>query len=129
MSLRIFSWHSIASAVTVNTVGDFEELRELKRVMTRYPLEIIFPLAARFDYLAEGAVDDLFAHLRACERGEPSYRTESSKWSILTATHLENRGNCCLSGCRHCPFGEGPRLGGKWKTLCDKDLGALADQE
>lgn len=120
MSLRNFSCRSIASAVTVNTVGDSDKLRELKKATTLYPLEIIFPLAARFDYLTESAVDDLFAHLRACESGRPSYTTKSSKWSILTASFLENRGDCCLTGCRHCPFGEGPRLDGKWKTLWDK---------
>jgi hypothetical protein len=36
--------------------------------------------------------------------GEPAYRDPTTNLTVLTvATHLE-RGTCCGSGCRHCPY-------------------------
>ena len=32
------------------------------------------------------------------------YYTENGKW-VFTAKFLLNRGYCCRSGCRHCPYG------------------------
>jgi hypothetical protein len=32
------------------------------------------------------------------------YYTESGKW-VFTAKYLLERGYCCRSGCRHCPYG------------------------
>jgi hypothetical protein len=44
------------------------------------------------------------AHEEAVHRGEPTYRDPSTGLMVLTvATHLE-RGSCCESGCRHCPY-------------------------
>ncbi len=35
--------------------------------------------------------------------GEDYYR-ENGNW-VFTAKFLLNRGYCCRSGCRHCPYG------------------------
>jgi Family of unknown function (DUF5522) len=32
------------------------------------------------------------------------YYTENGRW-VFTAKFLLNRGYCCRSGCRHCPYG------------------------
>ncbi len=57
---------------------------------------------ARHDY---GAI--LAAHEAAVRAGQPTYRDPSTGLSVLTAaTHLA-RGECCESGCRHCPYLEG----------------------
>lgn len=125
-----FSCRGIAGAVTLNTVGDLDKLRELKRATAFYPLEIIFPLADRFDYLSESALDDLLAHLLACEGGLTFYVGRSSRWSILTASFLKGRRSCCSTGCRHCPFEKGPRLSGRWVALWgDDDLELGPGQE
>jgi hypothetical protein len=46
------------------------------------------------------------AHEAAVTLGEPNYRDPSTNLIVLTvATHRE-RGTCCGSGCRHCPYVE-----------------------
>src|SRR5438034_1371114 len=32
------------------------------------------------------------------------YHVEGGRW-VFTAHYLLTRGNCCASGCRHCPYG------------------------
>lgn len=44
------------------------------------------------------------AHHRALIRGEPGYLDPSSGLFALTARTLWDRGSCCASGCRHCPW-------------------------
>jgi hypothetical protein len=44
-------------------------------------------------------------HKNACERGEHSYLDPKTGYVVFTKLkHLE-RGYCCESGCRHCPYG------------------------
>jgi hypothetical protein len=46
----------------------------------------------------------VIAHEVAVRAGEATYRDPATGLSVLTvATHLE-RGTCCDSGCRHCPY-------------------------
>jgi len=46
----------------------------------------------------------LLCHARAMERGEAGYLDPATGLFVITAaTHLE-RGKCCTSGCRHCPY-------------------------
>jgi hypothetical protein len=46
----------------------------------------------------------LAAHDAAVRAGQPTYRDPTTGLSVLTAaTHLA-RGECCASGCRHCPY-------------------------
>lgn len=46
----------------------------------------------------------LTRHSVAVEAGLPVYRDPVSGLSVLTAAFLANRGYCCASGCRHCPY-------------------------
>ena len=43
-------------------------------------------------------------HNRAIEHGNPSYRDPATGLTVMTGRFLADRGYCCLSGCRHCPF-------------------------
>jgi hypothetical protein len=45
-------------------------------------------------------------HQAALEGGEPGYIDPDSGLFVLTAAYLAARGECCGSGCRHCPYGE-----------------------
>ncbi len=51
------------------------------------------------------------AHDRAAAAGEPGYVDPVSGFFVFTADELLARGECCGSGCRHCPypFGGAPR--------------------
>lgn len=46
----------------------------------------------------------LTEHERACERGDPGYFDPDSRLFVMTSLHLRERGECCGSGCRHCPY-------------------------
>ena len=46
----------------------------------------------------------LDAHAQAMARGEPGYVDPRSGFTVLTAQNLRDRGSCCASGCRHCPY-------------------------
>jgi hypothetical protein len=46
----------------------------------------------------------LALHAAALERGAMSYRDPASGFTVLTAGYLIERGYCCASGCRHCPY-------------------------
>lgn len=43
-------------------------------------------------------------HDDAVGEGKPTYSDPSSGLSVMTARFLADRGYCCTSGCRHCPF-------------------------
>ena len=43
-------------------------------------------------------------HDDACTRGEPSYIDPRTGYLVFTAVGLTQRGGCCGSACRHCPF-------------------------
>lgn len=44
------------------------------------------------------------AHALATERGEATYRDPVTGYDVMTAATLLARGQCCGSGCRHCPY-------------------------
>jgi hypothetical protein len=46
-------------------------------------------------------------HARAVAAGEATYRDPSTGWSVFTAAFLAQRGDCCDTGCRHCPYVDG----------------------
>jgi hypothetical protein len=46
------------------------------------------------------------AHQRALDSGAPSYLDPATGYVVLTADELRSRGECCGSGCRHCPWPE-----------------------
>ena len=43
-------------------------------------------------------------HADAIRRGKSLYRDPESDLYVMTAVHLWERGYCCYSGCRHCPW-------------------------
>jgi hypothetical protein len=50
-------------------------------------------------------IDDVNAlHAEATGRGDPSYIDPATGYLVLTAATLWARGECCGSGCRHCPY-------------------------
>ena len=44
------------------------------------------------------------AHAEACERGDMTYVDPETGYSVFTSLGLRERGRCCRSGCRHCPY-------------------------
>ncbi len=65
---------------------------------------LLLPHPDRFDLSRPDAVDVVDAHEAAVERGEPGYVDPSSGLFAMTARALWDRGTCCSSGCRHCPW-------------------------
>lgn len=49
-------------------------------------------------------VEIMARHNEAVAEDEPSYADPSTRLSVFTAEFLAERGYCCDSGCRHCPF-------------------------
>jgi len=49
------------------------------------------------------------AHEAAIRTGAPGYVDPTSGFFVFTAAELWERGVCCSSGCRHCPYDDGPR--------------------
>jgi hypothetical protein len=49
-------------------------------------------------------VEILRAHTQALGVGADTYVDPRSGYTVLTAGYLARRGNCCESGCRHCPY-------------------------
>jgi hypothetical protein len=43
-------------------------------------------------------------HSAAVERGDPCYDDPGTGLSVFTAAFLAERGYCCDSACRHCPY-------------------------
>ena len=43
-------------------------------------------------------------HRQACERGEAGYTDPDSGLFVMTSVYLREQGQCCGSGCRHCPY-------------------------
>jgi hypothetical protein len=44
------------------------------------------------------------AHREACARKETLYEDPQSGLWVFTEYALQERGYCCHSGCRHCPY-------------------------
>ena len=55
------------------------------------------PLRDDYDIIIE-------AHEVAVERGDSLYRDPTSGLMVLTVSAHLDRGSCCSSGCRHCPY-------------------------
>ena len=43
-------------------------------------------------------------HARAVADGDPTYRDPATGIAVFTSQFLAGRGDCCDSGCRHCPY-------------------------
>jgi hypothetical protein len=46
----------------------------------------------------------LAAHRRALDAEQAGYLDPDTGLFVLTAAYLAERGRCCASGCRHCPY-------------------------
>jgi hypothetical protein len=73
------------------------------------PRERRLPLTRRLspEHPAYRAI--IAAHEQAMRLGQPGYLDPASGYFVFTAAEHWERGNCCASGCRHCPYAAGPR--------------------
>jgi Family of unknown function (DUF5522) len=62
------------------------------------------PLAKRLSPLHPRHDEIMHRHDSAVVAGDPNYFDPTSGFSVFTAEFLANRGYCCLSSCRHCPY-------------------------
>lgn len=46
----------------------------------------------------------MVTHADAIRHGKSLYRDPDTDLYVMTAVHLWERGYCCFSGCRHCPW-------------------------
>lgn len=59
----------------------------------------------------------MIEHRRAVEAGEAFYVDPETGYLVLTEVALRDRGECCGSGCRHCPYSvEEQRKAGRPKS-------------
>ncbi|MFP4600475.1 MAG: DUF5522 domain-containing protein [Persicimonas sp.] len=49
-------------------------------------------------------------HRKTCESGAAGYTDPDSGLFVLTSVYLREQGECCGSGCRHCPYSEQEQL-------------------
>ncbi len=75
------------------------------------PDDLVDPHPDRLDRARPDCATILAAHRRAVAAGRTNYVDPATGWTVLTARFLWERGTCCDSGCRHCPYVE-DRLGG-----------------
>lgn len=47
---------------------------------------------------------NLAAHRAAIDTGAPAYVDHETGYLVMTERTLADRGSCCGSGCRHCPY-------------------------
>ena len=66
------------------------------------PLDEPHPSRLALDHPAREAV--LAAHAAALAAGEAGYLDPVTGLFVMTAGYLAERGTCCDSGCRHCPY-------------------------
>ena len=62
------------------------------------------PAPSRLDSARPDRPAILAAHDRAVASGLSTYRDPATGFTVMTATYLADRGYCCSSGCRHCPW-------------------------
>jgi hypothetical protein len=73
------------------------------------PADRRLPLVERLDPRHDGYAGVLAAHEAAQRAGAAGYVDPLSGYVTFTAAALWERGECCGSGCRHCPYEAGPR--------------------
>ncbi|MFM8311689.1 MAG: DUF5522 domain-containing protein [Ilumatobacteraceae bacterium] len=69
------------------------------------------PLSNRFSERHRGFAAAMQRHADAVSNAVPAYRDPVTGLMVFTAAFLAERGWCCASGCRHCPFEQPPRRG------------------
>lgn len=68
------------------------------------PDHLVDPHPDRLDRARPDRAAIVAAHRRAVVAGRTNYVDPASGWTVLTARFLWERGTCCDSGCRHCPY-------------------------
>lgn len=50
-------------------------------------------------------IEDFYeCHAKACQAGQKSYKDPTTGYNVFTELAHKDRGKCCGSGCRHCPY-------------------------
>lgn len=70
------------------------------------PDELRLPAPSRLPFDHPHREEILRSHDRAMEDGRPAYADPPTGYWVFTAAYLWDRGFCCDSGCRHCPYAE-----------------------
>lgn len=65
---------------------------------------LVQPHPSRLDPARPDADAILRAHGAALEAGEAGYVDPATGLFVFTAAFLADRGTCCDTGCRHCPY-------------------------
>jgi hypothetical protein len=65
---------------------------------------LMLPHPWRMDLRRAGAVEAIAAHEEAVAAGQPGYMDPRTGKFVMTARYHWDRGSCCESGCRHCPY-------------------------
>jgi len=68
------------------------------------PEKLLRPHPRRLSPDTPGYDRILALHEAAIRRGDTRYPDPVSGLWVMTAAHLWERGYCCYSGCRHCPW-------------------------
>jgi hypothetical protein len=68
------------------------------------PEGLLVPHPRRLSPATPGYEEILALHEEAIRRGEAGYDDPISGLWVMTAAYLWERGYCCYSGCRHCPW-------------------------
>jgi len=68
------------------------------------PDELLVPHPRRLSPKTPEYEEILAIHEDAISRGEDGYEDPLSGLWVMTAVYLWERGYCCFSGCRHCPW-------------------------
>jgi len=66
------------------------------------PLDEPHTTRLAFDHPSRAVI--LERHRAALEAGEDGYIDPESSLFVFTAGYLADRGTCCESDCRHCPY-------------------------
>lgn len=70
------------------------------------PEELRRPAPSRLPFDRPHREAIIARHEEAMEEGRPAYADPVSGYWVFTAAYLWDRGFCCDSGCRHCPYVE-----------------------
>jgi Family of unknown function (DUF5522) len=65
---------------------------------------LLLPHPGRLDLRQPGAAAAIDAHEEAVAAGQAGYTDPGSGMFVMTARYHWERGSCCESGCRHCPY-------------------------
>ncbi|MDQ2729072.1 MAG: DUF5522 domain-containing protein [Actinomycetota bacterium] len=77
---------------------------EADRPVPLLPDHLVDPHPHRLDRGRPDSASVLAAHRRAVAAGRTNYVDPTTGWTVLTAQFLWERGTCCDTGCRHCPY-------------------------